>query len=72
MPYNNLQNDKNQQENKMKKEQFYKNVVNIGIFIFIGILIIFLCDQITEIAIQIGMKRTTMLLEKYLILEKDI
>lgn len=48
------------------KETFYKNMVNIGLFIFIGILIIFLCDQITEIAINIGMKRTMMLLEPYM------
>jgi len=49
-----------------KKDMFYKNLVNIGLFIFIGVLIIFLCDQITEIAISIGMKRTVQLLEPYL------
>ena len=49
-----------------KKDMFYKNLVNIGLFIFIGILIIFLCDQITEIAISLGMKRTVQLLEPYL------
>jgi hypothetical protein len=49
-----------------KKDLFYKNLVNIGLFIFIGVLIIFLCDQITEIAISIGMKRTVALLEPYL------
>lgn len=49
-----------------KKDMFYKNLVNIGLFIFIGVLIIFLCDQITEIAISLGMKRTVQLLEPYL------
>jgi hypothetical protein len=49
-----------------KKDMFYKNLINIGLFIFIGILIIFLCDQITEIAISLGMKRTVQLLEPYL------
>lgn len=49
-----------------KKDLFYKNLVNIGLFVFIGVLIIFLCDQITEIAISIGMKRTVALLEPYL------
>lgn len=45
---------------------FFKNFINIGLFIFIGILIIFLCEQITEIAIAIGMKRTVSILEPYL------
>lgn len=49
-----------------QKDTFYKNLINIGLFVFIGILIIFLCDQITEIAINIGMKRTMMLLEPYM------
>ncbi len=49
-----------------KKEQFYKNMINIGLFVFIGILIIFLCDQITEISINIGMKKTMTLMETYL------
>lgn len=49
-----------------EKETFYKNLVNIGLFIFIGILIIFLCEQITEIAINIGMKKTIMILEPYM------
>lgn len=49
-----------------KTDIFYKNLINIGIFIFIGILIIFMCEQITEIAINIGMRRTYMLLEPYL------
>lgn len=39
---------------------------NIALFIFIGIVIILLCDQITELAINIGMKRATEILEPYL------
>jgi len=49
-----------------QKDIFYRNLVNIGLFVLIGILIIFLCDQITEIAINIGMKRTILLLEPHL------
>jgi hypothetical protein len=49
-----------------KKDAYYKNLINIGLFVFIGILIIFLCDQITEIAINIGMKKTVYILEPYL------
>lgn len=55
-----------------KKDTFYKNLVNIGLFIFIGILIIFLCEQITEIAINIGMKRTLMILEPYMQKSKSV
>jgi hypothetical protein len=58
-----------------KKDLFYKNLINIGLFVFIGILIIFLCDQITEIAVNIGMKKTVSILEPYIArlekLEKD-
>ena len=53
-----------------EKDTFYKNLVNIGLFIFIGILIIFLCEQISEIAINIGMKKTIMILEPYM--KKDV
>ena len=52
--------------NKTNKDLFYKNIINIGLFIFIGIVIILLCDQITEVAINIGMKRTMTMLEPYL------
>ena len=63
-----------QEANKQKREIFYRNLINIGLFIFIGVLIIFLCDQITEIAVNIGMKRTIAILEPYLQKElpKDI
>lgn len=54
-----------------KQDIFYKNVINIGLFIFIGILVIFLCDQITEIAVNIGMRKTVNILKPYLMrLEK--
>lgn len=49
-----------------EKDIFYKNVVNIGLFALIGILIIFLCDQIAEIAINQGMQKTIQILEPYL------
>lgn len=52
--------------NTDKKDIFYKNLINIGLFVFIGILVIFLCDQITEIAVNIGMKKTVELLKPYL------
>lgn len=55
-----------QAERATPKDIFYKNIVNIGLFILIGILIIFLCDQITEIAVNIGMKKTVAILEPYL------
>ena len=48
------------------KDLFYKNLINISLFVFIGILIIFLCDQITEIAVNIGMKKTVSILEPYI------
>jgi len=44
----------------------YDTFYNIALFIFIGIVIILLCDQITELAINIGMKRTIEILEPYL------
>jgi hypothetical protein len=53
-------------ESSTKKDIFYKNLINIGLFALIGILIIFLCDQITEIAINIGMKKTVFILEPFL------
>ena len=37
---------------------FYKNIINIGIFILIGIFIIFLLDLLTELALHKGMKQT--------------
>lgn len=47
-------------------DTFMKNMINIGLYILVGLLIIFICDQITEIAISIGMKKTVYILEPYL------
>lgn len=44
----------------------YNSYYNIALFIFIGIVIILLCDQIAELAINLGMKRATQILEPYL------
>jgi hypothetical protein len=53
-------------ENAKKSDDNYSNFLNIALFIFIGIVIILLCDQITELAINLGMKRATEILEPYL------
>lgn len=45
---------------------FYNNLINIALFIFIGVVFILLCDQIAELAIQVGMRRAAMILEPYL------
>ena len=37
---------------------FYKNIINIGLFILIGVFIIFLLDLLTELALHKGMKQT--------------
>jgi hypothetical protein len=68
---NNINNTNEKSQNIVrempdKKDIFYKNLINIGIFIFIGVLIIFLCDQITEIAVNIGMRKTVLILQPYL------
>jgi hypothetical protein len=43
-----------------------KMYINIFLFLFIGIVIIFICEQITEIAINIGMKSCIKILKPYL------
>jgi len=48
------------------EDVFMKNMINIGLYMLVGLLIIFICDQITEIAISIGMKKTVYILEPYL------
>jgi len=63
---NDNQSNKTSTTRKCNENVFYNNVVNLGLFVFIGIIIILLCDQITEIAIQIGMKRTMTMLQPYL------
>ena len=53
-------------DQEKKVDNNYDYLYNIALFIFIGIIIIFLCDQIAELAINIGMKRATQILEPYL------
>ena len=45
----------------------YNAIFNISILLIIGIAIILLCDQMVELAIQIGMKRAVYILEPYII-----
>jgi hypothetical protein len=52
-------------ENK-KFENTINTIINVFIFIFIGGAIILLCDYIVEMAIHIGMKKTTNILEPYI------
>ena len=51
-------NDTSKPDQSINKKAIYNNYINIGLFIIIGIAIILLCNQITEIAINIGMKKT--------------
>uniref|UniRef100_A0A6C0LNK3 Uncharacterized protein n=1 Tax=viral metagenome TaxID=1070528 RepID=A0A6C0LNK3_9ZZZZ len=44
----------------------YNAIFNIAILLIIGIAIILLCDQMVELAIQIGMKRAVYILEPYI------
>lgn len=60
----NIQN--NEIEKLKKKNQNNKMYINIFLFLFIGIVIIFICEQITEIAINIGMKSCIKILKPYL------
>lgn len=52
-------------ENK-RFENTINTIINVFIFIFIGGAIILLCDYIVEMAIHIGMKKTTNILEPYI------
>jgi len=52
--------------------KIYNILINIALFIFIGIVIILLCDQIVELAIQIGMKKTVNILEPYLKMQQVV
>lgn len=45
-------------ENVNKRNNFYKTLINIAIFISIGIFIIYLLDLLTELAFNRGMKKT--------------
>jgi hypothetical protein len=60
--------DKEKKEKQEKQEKsdttyIYNAIFNISILLIIGIAIILLCDQIVELAIQIGMKRAVNILE---------
>lgn len=64
----NTENDKISEiikENK-KTESILNTLINIFIFVFIGTLIILLCDYIAELAIQIGKTKTANILEPYI------
>lgn len=45
-------------DNMPHSKNFYKTLINIAIFILIGIFIIYLLDLLTELALNRGMKRT--------------
>lgn len=62
---NNTTKDKNKDITE-EKNKLYNNYINIGLFIFIGIAVILLCDQIAELAINIGMRKTAKMLEPFL------
>lgn len=53
----------NKKEEPKKNTDIYKIILKILLFIFIGIVIILLCEQITNIAINIGMKNAITLFE---------
>lgn len=44
----------------------WKNFWDIFMFVFAGILVMFLCEQLFKLALMIGMKRTVDILEPYL------
>lgn len=50
-----------------KRASSWSQVWDIVIFIFAGIVIMFLCDQIFKLAMLIGMKRTVAMMEPYLL-----
>jgi hypothetical protein len=52
-------------ENK-KTQNIFNMLINIFIFVFVGVLIILLCDYIAELAIQIGSTKTANTLEPYI------
>jgi hypothetical protein len=55
------------QEKSDKSDNYiYNAIFNISILLIIGIAIILLCDQMVELAIQIGMKRAVYILEPYI------
>lgn len=53
------------EENK-KAQNNINLIINVFIILFIGGIIILLCDYLVELSIQIGMKKTTHMLEPYI------
>jgi hypothetical protein len=49
----------------------WSNIWDILMFVFAGILIMFLCEQLFKMAMMIGMKRTVDMLEPYLLQKLD-
>lgn len=58
----NLYDNNNKNSNTNNINIFYKNLINIGLFILIGIFIIFLLDLLTDLAFHKGMKETVNIL----------
>jgi hypothetical protein len=55
-----------QEKSGLSDNYIYNAIFNISILLIIGIAIILLCDQMVELAIQIGMKRAVYILEPYI------
>ena len=53
------------EENK-KAQNNINMIINVFIILFVGGVIILLCDYLVELSIQIGMKKTTNILEPYI------
>jgi len=53
------------EENK-KAQNNINLIINVFIILFVGCIIILLCDYLVELSIQIGMKKTTHILEQYM------
>jgi len=53
------------EENK-KAQNNINLIINVFIILFVGGIIILLCDYLVELSIQIGMKKTTHILEPYM------
>jgi hypothetical protein len=63
---NSIKKDVSIEREKTGNTYIYNAIFNISILLIIGIAIILLCDQIVELSIQIGMKRTVNILEPFI------
>ena len=63
---NSMKKDVSIEREKTGNTYIYNAIFNISILLIIGIVIILLCDQIVELSIQIGMKRTVNILEPFI------